>query len=86
MKRLVVTDDAEGGLEALLGVRVTLFCLNYIYAGDLVAIGEGFVTLDRPQIVYETGPFDTPDWQDAQNLPGQLHVMLSAVESFGFVK
>ena len=83
--RKIVEETGEG-MEKLLGERVTLFCLNYIYAGKLIGVNTNCVLLAEPSIVYETGPFDTKTWKDAQRLPNELYVMLSAIESFGLVK
>lgn len=84
MKRIVETQ--ETGLESLLGERVTLFCLNYIYTGKLAKVNTTCVLLEDPAIVYETGPFTDKQWKDAQSLPDSLYVQVSAVESFGRVK
>jgi len=87
MKKLVSVQEVSGeGLEALMGERITLFCLNYIYTGKLVGINTTCVLLEEPAIVYETGPFTDKQWKDAQNLPNQLYVMVGAIESFGKVK
>ena len=87
MKKIVnVTEVAGEGLEKLLGEIVTLFCLNYIYTGKLIGVNTDCVLLESPSIVYETGPFNTKDWKDAQLLPNELYVMKSAVESFGLMK
>lgn len=74
------------GMKELIGERVTIFCVNYIYTGDLVGVTESAAVLDRAAIVYETGALDTKQWQDAQPLPHRWHVQLSAVESFGILK
>jgi hypothetical protein len=74
------------GLVELLGARVTLFCLNYIYTGKLVYIGNSCVMLGEASIVYETGPLDSKEWTDAQRLPGDWYVQLGAIESFGIMK
>ena len=84
MKRLV--EDTESGQEPLLGQRVTFFGLNYSYTGKLAGVNDKFVLLEDPAIVYETGPFTTKEWQDAQSLPNELYVMLGTVEAFGLVK
>ena len=65
---------------------MTLFCLNYIYTGDLAGVNDQCVLLTSPAIVYETGPFTTAEWKDAQALPHELYVMTAAIESFGQVK
>ncbi len=85
MKRIIDTTDAEG-LEALLGERVTLFCLNYIYTGKLVGANDSFVKLEEASIVYETGAFTEKNWKDAQQLPGAWYVQTGAIESFGELK
>lgn len=83
----VLVKEVEGeGMVSLIGKRVTLFCLNYIYTGDLVGVNETCVRLDNPAIVYETGAFSEKKWKDAQNLPGTIYVMLACIEAFGIVK
>ncbi len=87
MKKVVtVTEVAGEGLMALLGKRVTFFCVNYIYTGDLVGVNDSCVLLDNPAIVYETGPFNTTEWKDAQALPHSIYIQTSAIESFGEIK
>lgn len=82
----VLKDDGKNALVELIGKRLTFFCMNYIYTGNLVGVNEYSVLLEDPAIVYETGAFDTTGWKDAQKLPHQIFVMLSAVEAFGEVK
>ena len=88
MKKLVSVEEVEGeGLVALLGERVTLFCMNYIYTGKLTGVNDSFVKLEDPSVVYETGAFGTASWKDAQSLPsGVWYVQLSAIESYGILK
>ncbi len=75
------------GLSAqLMNKRITLFCLNYFYTGDLAGIYDDCVLLSNPKIVYETGDFKSKDWKDAQALPNEIYVMKAAIESFGIVK
>ena len=85
MKVLVETKDGEG-LEALMGQRITLFCMNYIYTGKLVGVNTDCIKLADAKIVYETGPFDAKDWKDAQSLPGDWYVRTASIESFGLLK
>jgi hypothetical protein len=85
MRKLVEEVENEG-LSKLLGEKVTLFCLNYIYTGKLVGVNDTCVLLKEPSIVYETGAFTETQWKDAQKLPHELYVMLGAIESFGIVK
>jgi hypothetical protein len=87
MKKVVSVVEVKGeGLSALLGERVTLFCMNYIYTGILSGVNDTCVLLEEPSIVYETGPFDSPGWKDAQRLPASLYVQTGAIEAFGTVK
>ena len=87
MKKLVQVTEVEGeGLMGLMGQRVTLFCLNYIYTGTLVGVNDTCVRLDDAAIVYETGSFADPKWKDAQKLPHSVYVMLACVEAFSIVK
>ena len=85
MKKLIEQVDGEG-LEKLLGERVTLFCLNYIYTGVLRGVNTDCVLVESPSIVYETGAFTDKAWKDAQALPHDLYVMKACIESFGLVK
>jgi len=85
MKRIVEEVNGEG-LDKLLGERVTLFCMNYIYTGKLSGVNETCVLLTDAAIVYETGPLDKDQWTDAQPLPCDWYVQLSSVESFGILK
>ena len=85
MKRIVEEVQGEG-LVKLLGERVTLFCLNYIYTGRLVGVNEMCVLLTDAAIVYETGAFTDKKWKDAQPLPNELYVQVGAIESFTVLK
>jgi len=75
-----------GGLKTLVGKRVTLFCVNYIYTGKLIGVNDSFVILSEPAIVFETGPLGTKKWKDAQNLPKDWYVQRNSIESFGVLK
>jgi hypothetical protein len=83
MKKLVNIQKVEGeGLVGLLGEKVMLFCMNYIYAGKLVGVNDKDVRLDDASLVYETGPLVAKGFTDAQAMPGPLYVMTSAIESY----
>ncbi len=87
MKKLVEVQEVEGeGLLALLGQRVTLFCLNYIYTGELVGVNTLDILLKNAAIVYETGAFADKVWKDAQTLSNELYVRTSAIESYTVLK
>lgn len=85
MTVLIETKDVLG-LEDLMGQRITLFCMNYIYTGKLIGVNTTCVKLSDPAIVYETGAFSDKAWKDAQPLPNDLYVSTAAIESFGVVK
>ncbi|MFQ5449024.1 MAG: hypothetical protein ACE5E9_00255 [Nitrospinaceae bacterium] len=86
MNRQDSTPGKEEGLQKLMGKRVTLFCVNYIYTGRLAGLDSQCVLLSEPAIVYETGPLTTKGWKDVQSLPGKWYVQLSSIESFGILK
>ena len=86
MMKKIVQEVSGEGLEKLLGERVTLFCLNYIYTGVLSGVNESCVLLTDAAIVYETGPFTDKKWTDAQSLPNAWYVQIGCIESFGVLK
>ena len=85
MRKLVEEVSGEG-LDKLIGERVTLFCMNYIYTGRLTGVNETCVLLTDAAIVYETGELISDKWKDAQPLPNDWYIQLSSVESFGILK
>lgn len=83
MKKVVTVTEVEGeGLVALMGRKVILFCLNYIYTGTLTGVNQSCVLLDDAAIVYETGSFNDKSFKDAQKLPHSLYIQTNAIESF----
>jgi hypothetical protein len=84
--RKIVEEVSGEGLEKLLGERVTLFCLNYIYTGKLISVNDSCVLLEMASIVYETGELTDKKWKDAQALPNQWYVQRGCIESFGVLK
>jgi hypothetical protein len=83
VKKLVEVQEVSGeGLVGLMGQRVTLFCLNYIYTGKLTGVNDSCVLLEDASIVYETGPLNDKQWKDAQALPQCVYVMTRCIESF----
>jgi hypothetical protein len=85
MKKLVhVTEVENEGLIKLLGKRVTFFCLNYIYCGDLVGVNDSCILLENASIVYETGAFTDSKFKDEQRLPcREYYLQKATIESFG---
>lgn len=88
MKKVVEVTEVDGeGLDALLGQKVLVFCVNYIYAGTLTGVNDTCIQLSAAAIVYETGPFTDKGYADAQALPGTIwYLQRSAIESFGVGK
>jgi len=84
--RKIVEEVTDEGLNKLIGGRVTLFCMNYFYTGKLSGVNETDVLLTDASIVYETGLLNTLDWKDAQKLPNDWYVRISAIESYGVLK
>jgi len=83
MKKLKEVVEVENeGLVSLLGETITLFCANYIYTGKLEGVNDTCVKLSSAKIVYETGAFDNPEWEDAQSLPHPVFIQLGLIESF----
>ena len=74
------------GLTALLGKTITLFCVNYIYAGKLIGVNKTCIKLENAHLVYETGNFSEAKFKDAQKLNKEFYVQIDAIESFGVLK
>ena len=85
-KSVQVVEVEDEGFMALMGQVITIFSLNYIYTGKLIGVNDTCVLLESPSIVYETGGFDSTNWEDAQKLPNQIYVQIGCIESFGIVK
>jgi len=86
MKRLMEIQEGSG-LESLLGETVTLLCASYFYTGKLIGVNTEDVLLENPKIVYQTGAWDKPEWEDAQALPTKtFFVRTSFIESYGVLK
>lgn len=87
MKKLVKVEEVEAeGLLVLMGQRVTLFCMNYFYTGELIGVNDTCVLLANAGIVYETGDFSNKAWKDYQAMPNDVYVQISAIESFTVLK
>lgn len=88
MKKLVsVTEVNDEGFEKLMGETITIFCLNYIYTGELIGVNDDCVLLKNPAIVYETGAFSDKAWKDRQSLcVDEFYIQKGCIESFGVLK
>lgn len=84
--KVLVTEKENEGLLALLGKKVTIFCMNYFYHGFLEGVSETSAKLSNAFIVYETGSFDAPGFKDAQKIAPVWYVQLSAIESYGVLE
>lgn len=74
-------------LITLLNKKVTLFCMNYIYTGILIAVNESTVLLKDPAIVFSTGDFSLPTYLDVQSMyTDEFYIQISSIESFGLLK
>ena len=86
MRKLIIEGKNEGMIK-LIGERVTFFCLNYIYVGELIGVNDDCVLLKNPAIVYETGDFADKNYSDEQSMQvDEFYVQKSCVESFGVLK
>jgi len=85
MKKLVnVVETNESAFESLMGEQITLFCLNYIYHGQLIGVNDENIMLKNPKIVYETGKFSDDGFKDAQSLCcDEFFIQKGVIESFG---
>lgn len=87
MKKLVKVEEVAGeGLVALMGETITVFCMNYIYAGTLVGVNDTFIKLENGHIIYETGAFSDKKFKDAQKVSNELYIQLNSVESYAITK
>lgn len=88
MKVLQEVVEVNGeGLESLIGKRITLFCMNYIYVGKLIGVNLTCIKLEDPAIVYSTGDFKDKNYSDEQPLHVKVfYVQTNSIESFGILK
>lgn len=83
MKKVVTVTEVEGeGLMALLGQRVVVFCMNYIYTGTLTGVNTHDILLEGAAIVYDTGAFDSKKFADAQKVSFPLYIRTNSIESY----
>ena len=86
MKKVVSVTEVNGeGLEALLGEKVTVFSLNYIYHGKLAGVNTTDILLEDAYLVYETGDFKDKGFKDAQRLGDEWRLRTATIESYGIL-
>ncbi|MCK5612527.1 hypothetical protein KAR91_62225 [Candidatus Pacearchaeota archaeon] len=85
-KKVEVVEVEDEGLVKLIGERVTLFCLNYFYTGDLIGVNDDCVLIQNGGIVFNTGDYSTKEWEDYQKLPNEFYVRIPMIEAYGIVK
>lgn len=87
MSERKVNENKRQDLLNLIGQRVALLCVNYLYYGVLTEVYEDNVSLQGAKIVFETGNISDPKFKDESEMySSKWNVMLSAVESFGGYK
>lgn len=85
MKKIVTVTEVEGeGLDAFLGKKIMLMCMNYNYSGTVEGVNDTFIKLsgDDAVIVYETGEWIAKSWMDAQKVGAPIYVQRCKVEAF----
>lgn len=83
MKKIVNVTEVEGeGMLALLGQRIQVWCLNYIYEGELSGVNETCILLNDAEVVYETGNLKTKSGRSAEKLDNPAYISLAVVEMF----
>lgn len=81
MKRLV--EEVSGdGLEKLLGERVQVWCINYIYCGKLVGVNEHDIVLEDAEVVYQAGELKNDGWDASERIAEELFVRTASIESY----
>ena len=74
-------------LVELVGKKITVYCVNYIYAGTLDTVSKKAITLTGAKIIYDTGEFSGKDWKISSDFPkGTWNIMIQSIESFGILK
>jgi hypothetical protein len=73
-------------LKEFIGKSITVFCMNYIYAGILDDVDDVFIVLKNAAVVYVTGPFNNNHFTEAEKLPHRLYISIRSVESVTMLK
>lgn len=85
MKKLKEVIEVENqGLISLLGKKVLVICNNYFYYGTLSGVNDNCIELTEPYKVFETGAYSDKAFKDAQRLPVETWLVMTAhIESVG---
>jgi hypothetical protein len=85
-QKIVRSKLSEGGFEEALsrltGEYVWVWCVNYVYAGQIVDVSATDVLLHDATIVLESGDFKDKHFKEFENIPVPVHVRTSSIESF----
>ncbi len=82
-----VNENKRQDLLNLIGEKVVLLGVNYLYYGVLTEVYEDNVSLQGARIVFETGNITDAKFKDESEMySSKWNIMLSAVESFGGYK
>ena len=76
-------NDLRQQISGFMGQRLMFFCRNFVYVGIVAHVGEDFVALNEPYVVFETGALTDKKFKDAQPLPHEWHVPFASCEGFG---
>lgn len=87
MSERKVNENKRQDLLNLIGEKVVLLGVNYLYYGVLTEVYEDNVSLQGAKIVFETGNITDAKFKDESEMySSKWNIMLSAVESFGGYK
>jgi hypothetical protein len=87
IKKVELTEVKNEGLVKLIGERVTFFCANYFYLGDLVGVNDYCVLIENPKIIYDTGAWSEKNYKNSESLNvRELYININTIESFGVIK
>ena len=83
MKKVQTVVEVEGeGLVALLGEDVMVMCSSYFYTGKLTGVNDTCILIEDCSLVYETGPWSTAGFKDAQKMQRDVYIQVDHIEAF----
>lgn len=82
MKKAIQVTEVDGeGLLMLLNERIMVYCMNYIYSGELEGVNTTCIKLRNASIVYDTGSLSDKGFSTADKV-GEIYVQTNSIESF----